>query len=67
MTKKIVHYIGTPVKTGDSRYLVQPVDHPDRLRVSNRSIVRTSRIEKDMDESGTFETQNSIYMKQVDD
>lgn len=44
------------------RYSVTPINHPDSENVSNDDPVITSKVITEIDETGVFETQNSIYV-----
>lgn len=44
------------------RYSVTPINHPDSENVSGRFPVITSKVVTEIDETGVFETQNSIYV-----
>lgn len=59
MPKQVVHYIGTP-KLVDGFAFLTPIDHPSEL-VSNTVPVRTSSVVHFDPDSGTLETQNTIY------
>lgn len=63
--KKVVHYMGTPVifNIGRNQHAyLEPVDHPDTVNVSNKSVARTSAIVSMNSATGRIETQNTIYM-----
>ena len=44
------------------RYSVTPINHPDTGNVSGRFPAITSKVVTEIDETGVFETQNSIYV-----
>ena len=44
------------------RYRVTPINHPDTENVSGRFPAITSKVVTEIDETGVFETQNSIYV-----
>ena len=67
MTKPTVQYNaaqGVVVKLSwdGIRYSVTPINHPDSENVSGRFPVITSKVVTEIDETGVFETQNSIYI-----
>ena len=66
MTKPTVQYnaaCGVIKLTYDGiRYSITPINHPDSDNVSNNQPVITSRVVTEIDETGVFETQNSIYV-----
>lgn len=62
--KKTVHYIGKPQFWGELEHGAElyPVDHPDRLRVSNYKKMWTSSVLSYDPISGRLETLNTIYV-----
>lgn len=63
MTKPTVRYTGVPAFIY-GRAIVRPLDHPNpHGLVSNTKDVTTSSIVSGPDEEGTFETQNTIYVR----
>lgn len=64
MSKRVVYYLASPdnrIEIGKPAY-VQPINHPDGVRVSNTKPVFTSRVCRVDYQSGEFETQNTIYI-----
>lgn len=67
MTKKCVHYVGSPsaIFIGHPCFLF-PVDHPDSERVTNLNMVRTSNVVSYDVSTGRIETENTIYIPEHD-
>lgn len=65
MTKKIVHYVPAdidifPIRVGYSAF-VYPKDHTSPF-ISNRGLSKTSTVVSYDENTGQFETLNSIYV-----
>ena len=64
--KPVVHYRPSEndfIKVGHSAY-IKPINHWDRLRVSNQKFVLTSEV-LEVFKSGIFETKNTIYQPEA--
>lgn len=63
MMKKIVHYNKHPLNriTINRPAVVWPIDHPDSRNVSNTKPVFTSPVLSYDEDTGEFETLNTIY------
>jgi hypothetical protein len=60
--KKIVHYRGKVTLMPIGKAWVEPIDHPDALRVSNTVPVITSTVLSYDKGTGRLETKNTIYL-----
>lgn len=62
--KPVVHYRGV-AEVSHRKAFLYPVDHPDRVNVSNTKLVRTSTvIDRDL-ATGRIETEHTIYMPET--
>lgn len=60
--KKIVRYYKDKgVELAGDRALLYPMDHPDSLRVSNTTLILTSKVINFDRDTGILETENSLY------